>query len=363
MRTVKHVWAILIAITLSLSTWAQETQFAGQVAVISIDTKGVQLDNLSMANLVRLELEKTRRYEVMDKYDVDNQVTKMNIDPAAAFGKSVLVEVGKRLKVDYILTGSVDVFGEKIIYILRLIDIKANEITKTSVKEYVNNETHIQLMTRISLKDMLGIDYDKDVAAKLENVPTPIVNENTRLRLNGPRFGLQAYTGRLAERMQAPKNEGGYNMRPFASVFGYQHEVQYLNSGKFQALFEFIGSLNAIESGNLAPSLVILNGVRYDGWEFGLGPAFRVTRLAKGYYEADGTWVLSDESPDPATEIITNLDSRGDANISTGLVIAFGKTFRSGHLNLPLNFYYSYEPTLGSDIFGVLLGFNIARNQ
>jgi len=337
MRTIQSLIVLIITLFISVRSSAQ-TNSKGEVAVISIDTRGLELDNLSMASLVRLELEKTRQYEVMDKYDVDNQVKAMQIDPASAFGKTALVEIGKGLGVDYVLTGSVDVFGDKIIYILRLINVNANEFSQTSVKEYVNNETHIQLMTRISVKDLIGLEYDKEVAAKLENVPTPIVNENTRLSLNGPRFGMQFFTGRLAERMQDPVSEGGFGTRPFSSVFGYQHEVQYLNSGKFQALFEFIGSINAIETGKFSPSLVVLNGIRYDGWEFGLGPVFRVTRLAEGYYDQDGSWIKTNEAPDANTQLMTNLDSRGDVNVSSGLVIALGKTFRSGHLNAAFKF-------------------------
>jgi TolB-like protein len=359
MRTVKILVIVFSSLFLSFSLKAQ-TEAKKSVAVISIDTRGLELDNLGMGNLVRLELEKTNKFEVMDKYDVDNQVTKMNTDPAAAFGKTTLVDIGKNLTVDYILTGSTQVFGDKIIYILRLIDVKQDKITETSVKEYVNNELHIQLMTRISVMDLLDLPYDENVAAKLENVPTPIVNENTRLNLSGPRFGLQFFTGRLAERMADPRSEGGFNSQSFASVFGYQQEIQYLNSGKFQALVEFIGTVNGIENGYFSPSLVLLHGVRYDGWEFGLGPALRLTKTAKGYY-LDGNWIKTNEAPNEDISLINNIDSRGNAALSTGLVIALGKTFSSGHLNLPVNVYYSYEPNLNSAVYGFLLGFNIAR--
>ncbi len=44
----------------SLSTFAQSKK---SIAIISLDTKGIDLDNTSMANLVRLELEKTNVFE------------------------------------------------------------------------------------------------------------------------------------------------------------------------------------------------------------------------------------------------------------------------------------------------------------
>ena len=48
-----------------------------------------------------------------------------------------MIEVGKSLKVDKMLTGSVEYFGEVIIVSLRLIDIGTETIEKSKVLEFV----------------------------------------------------------------------------------------------------------------------------------------------------------------------------------------------------------------------------------
>jgi len=55
------------------------------------------------------------------------------------------------------------------------------------------------------------------------------------------------------------------------------------------------------------------------------------------------------------------IDSRGTAKLSTSLIIGFGKTFRSGYLNIPINIYYIPKKEGGT--VGLNFGFNIAKKQ
>lgn len=60
-------------------------------------------------------------------------------------------------------------------------------------------------------------------------------------------------------------------------------------------------------------------------------------------------------------EITERLDSRGEVNVSLGLIIAAGKTFRSGRLNMPVNLYWS--PRSDGDVIGLSLGFNVTKKS
>lgn len=333
------------------------------IAVLSMDSRGVNIENVPMGNLVRLELEKTQRYEVMDKYDVAYELEKEGIDPASCFGKNQLVDVGKMLGADNMLTGSVEKFGDKIIYTLRLIDVRQQRIEKTTVLEFVYQLEDIQTMTKIMVNDLLGIPNDQLEVEMLINFERPITNSKTSLSLNGPRFGVQFYDGEIASRLMADRQNGGFGLNnPVTSTFGYQHEVQYISAGDFQALFEFIGTINNIETGMPGFSLTILNGMRYDGWEIGFGPSFRIAKMAEGAYDSEGVWRMASELTDPGSyDLMYNLDSRGDIRLNTGLIVAAGRTFSSGYLNFPVNVYWSPSTNLNSNIFGVMLGFNIAK--
>jgi len=355
------VWALL---GFTLSAQQNESKAPEKsVAVIAIDVQGLQLDNIAMGNLIRLELAKTQQFEVLDKYDAIRILEENNINPSETFGKLRLIEVGKLLNADKMLTGSAQKFGNKIIFTLRLIDIKKEKIEKTSVKEYIYDENHLQRMARISVHDLLGLETNERDVEVLVNFDRPITSDQSTLKLNGPRFGLQFFTGETADRLRAPKSEGGYDANSYASIFAYQYEKQYISSGDFQALFEFIGAVNGIESGYTTPSLTVLNGIRYKGWEIGFGPAFRMIKTREGAFTENG-WTLEGDLPDNHNyDIVEAIDSRGKVKFSTGLVFAAGKTITSGYLNLPINIYYAPTPQFDSGVVGFMVGFTIAKDR
>lgn len=351
--------AITGFIFMNINLFAQEKQ---TIAVAGIDTKNLTVDNQTMNSLVQLELEKTNLYEVLDKYDVMDISSKNEINLYNTFGKSTLVRLGKLVKADKILTGSAEKFGDKITIILRIIDVTGDKIEKANVMEFLNQQEEIQNMVKISINNLLGIQNNANVVDLLINYDKPITSSKTTLKLNGPRMGATYTFGAIKSRMEAPKSEGGLNMFPLSSSFGYQYEIQYLSSGNFQALVEFIPMVNGLESGVFIPSFTFMNGFRFNqyGWEFGVGPVFRLTTKAKGYYNDEGKWVKANEVPENSNyTLVDEIDFRGNSSFTTGLVIAVGKTFKSGYLNIPVNVYVS--PRKEGSIVGLTFGFNVAK--
>ncbi|MFY0601898.1 MAG: hypothetical protein JXR03_19645 [Cyclobacteriaceae bacterium] len=332
------------------------------IALISLDTRNLEIDNITMANIVRLELEKINRYEVLDKYDVANTLEVNQIDPMNCFGKNALVNAGNLLKADKMLTGSAELFGDKIVIILRLIDVRSKRVEKASVIEYLDAQAEIQTMAMISLNDLLEIENDPHLVDLLINYSLPITTMKTTVNLNGPRMGATYISGKNGRRLTSSKLDGGYNMFRISSMFGYQFEKQYLSSGDFQALVEVIPSINGLESGQVIPSITFLNGFRFNksGFEFGLGPVIRVVKTSEGYYQGDN-WIPLDDIIEPPinVKVEERIDSRGIMRPSIGLIVGFGKTFQSGYLNIPINIFFS--PKKDGSIVGVTLGFNTAR--
>ena len=332
------------------------------IALISIDTRNLEIDNTTMANVIRFELEKIDQFEVLDKYDVSNVLMANNMDSDDCFGKNAVVAAGKLLNADKMLTGSAELFGDKIIMILRLVDVKSERIEQTSVMEYLDAQGEIQTMSMISLNELLGIENDPHLVDLLINYNLPITTMKTTVSLNGPRMGLTLMTGDNGRRLRESKDQGGYEMYPITSMFGYQYEQQYLSSGDFQALIEVIGAINGLETGNIIPSVTFLNGFRFNntGFEFGLGPILRVVKTLEGYYDENGDWVSVKDIEIPRSQHTDDLiDSRGTARPSVGLIIALGKTFRSGYLNMPVNLYIS--PRKDGTVWGLTFGFNTAK--
>jgi hypothetical protein len=136
-----------------------------------------------------------------------------------------------------------------------------------------------------------------------------------------------------------------------------------LNEGRYQALFEFIPMVTGIDQQLFIPSFTIMNGFRdnYKGWEIAFGPTFNFVKR-RDWAELNGEWIdigNGIEAPIGA-DIVSRMDSRGLPNLSSGFIIAFGKTFKSGHMNLPVNGYVI--PNKNGFRFGVSFGFN-AKNK
>ena len=364
MTNFRSIIMVLVFTIFVSNTFAQGTS-KKSIAVINIDAQGVEIKMPLITSLVTLELERLNKFEVIDKYDVANIMTKNNIPLNKAYGKTDLIRIGKLINVDKVLSGSVEKFGSKLIIVFRLIDVKSAKIEKVDVMEYLDQEEDVQVMVRISIHNIFDISNDKNTVEMLSNVNVPLANTKNRVNLSGPRFGLATTLGRAGERLRAPKSEGGYNMFAVNSTIGYQFEVQYIGSGEFQALFETILTLSAVESGYIIPSVAIINGFRFNkkGFEFGIGPVFRIVQTAEGYYANNGEWVYKGDIQQDEYQgnYIHQIDNRGGYKISTGLVVAFGYTFKSGHINFPVNFYVS--PSKEGMVMGLMFGFNVARSK
>jgi hypothetical protein len=347
------------------------------IAVMNIDAKGIAYDASTLAYIVRLEVEKSGKFNIIDKYEMADVFEQKKHHAETCFSRACLVQAGEMLKADKVLSGDIARFGEKIIITLRLIDVKAETIERSEAIEYLNIDKELQKMIEISVKRLFDIAPDNQVVNQLVNYDVPVNSPKTRLRLNGPRMGATYTLGETGDRLSAPENEGGFDMYRASVQFGYQKEMQYLSSGDFQALVEFVGMVGGLENGRFVPSITMLNGFRFgkSGWEIGFGPTLRFIKKADGFFDTDGIlgeagrWHLQDEWNDYSETIgegqlnpypiISRLDSRGDVKASAGLVIAAGRTFKSGYLNVPVNVWAS--PRKDGWTLGFSFGFNVSK--
>ena len=339
------------------------------VAVFHIDTKGLNYDPVQMGNLVRLELEKTAQYRLIDRYDLDYLIEKNDLKLAGCYGALCLSGIGKVLNLDLILSGSVELAGDMIITHFRLINVKTEQIERSIIRQYLNIPKEVPEMVSLTIKEFYELPINAEVKRKLtkQNDFDNMVNNPTEYRLasDGPRMGFTVFTGTSANRIRESKSKGGYDAFPMMFQFGYQFEKQYLNQGRYQALFEFIPMITGIDQQLFIPSLTIMNGFRdnFKGWEIAFGPTFSFVRSRKWAEGSDGTLydigTFGVEAPDDAT-IYDRLDSRGLPALTSGFIIAFGRTFKSGHMNLPINGYVI--PSNNGARFGISFGFN-AKNK
>lgn len=368
---IKLATCLLIA---GISCFGQNIEKKESLTVLNIDAKGVNTDPATMGNMVRIELEKLDSFDVMDRYDVQYLVEKNKLSIANCYGKTCLTEIGDIIHSDKMFSGTVEQMGKVIVVSYRFINTKEKKIERTYVHEFLNIPEEIQNIVKLSVADMFGKKIDKllmDKLSKRYEFDNSNNNPNQeRLRLDGPRMGFTSYSGDLRNRMMESKSSGGFDAFPVFFQFGYQFEKQYLNEGKIQALFEFVPMITGLDQGYFIPSASLLHGIRsnVNGWEFAFGPTFNLVPMSKGYYDANGDWQLESQwNKEQANkgktnpfEVMDRLDSRGNYTFHTGFVLAAGRTFKSGKLNMPVNIFVI--PGRDGWKFGLSFGFN-AKNK
>lgn len=370
---IKTKLAICLLIA-GISCFGQNTGKKESLTVLNIDAKGVNTDPATMGNMVRIELEKLDSFDVMDRYDVQYLVEKNKLSIANCYGKTCLTEIGEIIHSDKMFSGTVEQMGKVIVVSYRFINTKEKKIERTYVHEFLNIPEEIQNIVKLSVADMFGKKIDRllmDKLSKRYEFDNSNNNPNQeRLRLDGPRMGFTSYSGDLRSRMMESKSTGGFDAFPVFFQFGYQFEKQYLNEGKIQALFEFVPMITGLDQGYFIPSASLLHGIRsnVNGWEFAFGPTFNLVPMSKGYYDANGDWQLESQwNKEQANkgktnpfDVVDRLDSRGNYTFHTGFVLAAGRTFKSGKLNMPVNIFVI--PGRDGWKFGLSFGFN-AKNK
>lgn len=333
-----------------------------KLAVISLDVQAEDLENQNLKELVRIELSKHSKYQIIDRYEVNEALEGAEISANECFSKSCLVKAGQLVKSDKVVSGNIDKMGEAMYVRVRIIDVKTESIEKEVVKQFLYLPEKITPMLAIAVNELMGVPSDKLLESSLtseESYENAVNNPHYNvLNLEGPRMGYSFLTGDAAQIFKDPVSKGGYNGYPALFQFGYQFEKQYLNEGKFQALFEFIPMVSGLDQGLFIPSLTVMNGLRnnINGIEFAIGPSFNVIKQSK-QFQVDGVWYPANSTANPTgAEEVYRMDSRGSLALRSYVVIAGGFSLRSGKMNIPINAFFI--PSKDSPRFGLSFGFN-----
>ena len=367
---------------LSFGAFAQGNS---SIAVANPNVEGLYATPDMCAKMIRLELSKLNKFSVYDKFDMQD-VYDTNESYKTCLSKKCLVEFGQKLGANYMITGSFDLLGNKIVITLKMIDVANNTVYKSGLKEFTNQEKELQRMIEVLLTEMLDIPVNKELNDRLKFDNDIITKANVgKVSNSGPRVGVGVLTGSLYE-YATRDGKSGLDIFPAVSMIGYQLEAQYVGTDNFSALAEFILNVNGLEQGKFLPTLSILNGFRFGdaGWEFAFGPGFTLTKTSMGrfvdgdyqtqaeyrdYWEGEwdsnsGSFSQHMNNPDYLDIMNTmeeTLDDRADVRGAFMFVMAFGRTFRAGALNIPVNIFYSSRGKGG--IAGLNVGFNVTKKK
>jgi hypothetical protein len=391
MKTKKlHSAFLLVAIIFGFNT-ACLAQPNATIAVANPNVNTLTIKPEAAAKMMRLELIKINKYKVYDEFDMNEVIKAKEEYKTGCYGQTCLTRLGEELKVDYVMSGSIDGLGNKIVITIKIIDVKNQTLYKSSVREFDNQEAEIQRMIEIVLADIHGLTVDKVIIDRLSFKNEIITSNNVgKVNNSGPRIGFAYLTGDLNEFATRDEQFGGLGILPFASMIGYQIEGQYVGTENFSALVEGIINVSGLEQGQFVPSISLLNGFRFGkgNWEFAFGPRFGITTTSQGFFDYDkkystdghyfsesdwysyvdtynnnnpGVTPLDPNIPGYNYAFERNFDKRGSKTLSTSFLMAFGRTFQAGALNIPVNIFYSSQK--GGGYVGVNMGFNVQKSK
>lgn len=339
------------------------------LTVLNIDSQGTVYTPVQLGNMVRLEIDKLDTFEVTDRYDVAYLLEKNKLSISNCFGKICLVETGKSINSDKILGGSIEVYSNTTFVTLKLIDVATEMVEKTYIREYLNLPDEMQNIIRVSVREMFNLPNPAELVSQLTkpfNYETLINNPNKeRLNLSGPRMGFIGLFGPVGKLFTSSKNVGGYDAAyPVLFQCGYQFEIQYLSEGNYSALFEILPMISGLDQSMVIPSLTFMNGLRnsINGWELAFGPSFNLSNMASVYMDGnvqrlESEWNGEGLRPD----FKVREDSRGELKFRSMFIIAIGKSFKSGKMNIPVNVYAI--PARDGIRVGISFGYNAKKNR
>jgi hypothetical protein len=375
----KKTLLLLTTCLIGIMSQAQ-TEKLPTMAVANPNVNGLTVKPESVAKMMRLETIKLNKYKVYDEYDMADVLKAKEEYRTNCYGQNCLIKLGTELNVDYVMCGSIDGLGNKIAVTVKIVDIKNQMLFKSAVKEFDNQETEIQRMIEILLYEIHGFTVDKVTADRLSFKNEVITSNNIgKINNSGPRIGGAALVGSLEEFAIRPVSQGGLDIAPFVSMIGYQFEGQYVGTENFSALVEGIVNVSGLEQGKFLPSFTLMNGFRFgkNGWEFAFGPRLSIKHTSEGFFDSEGFYgkqgayfsrndwnqyaFNTGAQLDQNYTFEENLDMRGSAKLSTSFVIAFGRTFRAGSLNVPVNLFYTSQK--GGGFAGINVGFNVQKSK
>ena len=114
-------------------------QSVPSVAVLDFDTRGYnEVERYQIIQKLSLEMINMDGYEVMDNYDIEYISNRDEIDFTGCFSRICLKELGEKFDVNFILTGSMNLLGEKVSTTVRLFDVNKGSFINSANRNYVD---------------------------------------------------------------------------------------------------------------------------------------------------------------------------------------------------------------------------------
>ena len=117
--------SVSLIVLFVLSTFFEMSQESlPTIAVANPNINSLETRPEIAAKMMRLELIKMNKYKVYDEFDMNEIIQTKEEYKSGCYGQNCLTRLGEELKVDYVMSGSIDGLGNKIVVTVKIIDVK-----------------------------------------------------------------------------------------------------------------------------------------------------------------------------------------------------------------------------------------------
>ena len=93
------------------------------LAELDFDVRNYPVDAQQLIDKATIELIRINKFEIVDKHDIEYISKRDQVDLKGCYSKICLEDIGKRLRCDFLLTGSYDLLGDRVAVTVRLYDV------------------------------------------------------------------------------------------------------------------------------------------------------------------------------------------------------------------------------------------------
>ena len=132
----KRVFPFFTLILVSFISFAQSPS----LGLVEIKATGLSIDNNTATAIVRFELEKTQKYQVIDEEEMKYKFVTKQHNTTDCFNPVCIIESGIVLGSQKMISGSVSKFGDNTLVILKLYDIESKKLETSKKIEVIKDE-------------------------------------------------------------------------------------------------------------------------------------------------------------------------------------------------------------------------------
>ncbi len=155
------ILSLLLCSVIALSGTANaQSEPKKTLAVLDFDVRNYPVDAQQLIDKATIELIRINKFEIVDKYDIEFISKRDQIDLKGCYSKICLEDIGKRLKCNFLLTGSYDVLGDRVAVTIRLYDVAKGSFAESTSRVYLNIPQQNLTMMEVAIKDLLAVAND-----------------------------------------------------------------------------------------------------------------------------------------------------------------------------------------------------------